>query len=53
MKINILIDTWQKDAAGKREITNPSERPNKVYDVKEGEKVIVIQSKCKMLLIIV
>ena len=43
MKINILIDTWQKDAAGKREITNPSERPNKVYDVKEGEKVIVIQ----------
>ena len=43
MKINVLIDTWEMNSAGKREITNPSERPNRVYDVKEGEKVVVIQ----------
>lgn len=42
MKINILIDTWEKNSAGIREITNPSERPNKVYDVVGGEKIVVI-----------
>ena len=42
MKINILIDTWEMNSAGIREITNPSERPNKVYDVVEGEKIVVI-----------
>ena len=43
MKINVLIDTWQKNEAGVKEITNPSERPNRVYDVVEGEKVVVIK----------
>lgn len=43
MKIKVVIDTWQRNEAGFKKITNPSERPIKLYDVVDGEKVAVIK----------